>query len=61
MTIRLVKRWNGWRIGKEFDPGDGVAATLIKRGFAVPVVEMATVPGGAERAVGFRQRQNKGR
>lgn len=61
MTIRLVKRWNGFRIGKEMSPGDGVAELLIKRGFAVPVVEVATVPGRAERAVGFRQRQGKGR
>jgi hypothetical protein len=60
MFVRLVKRWNGYRVGKTISPQDGVAELLIKRGIAVPVVEQATVAGGQERAVGIRQR-HKGR
>ncbi len=60
MRLKIVKRWKGYKLGTVITPADGVANLLIKRGFAVPVVETATVDGGAERAVGFRQR-NKGR
>jgi hypothetical protein len=64
MTIRILKRWNGYRVGQEITPADGVANTLIRRGFAIavasPIVETATADGGVERAVGFRQR-HKGR
>lgn len=60
MTIQIVKRWKGYKLGAIITPGDGVANLLIKRGFAVPVVETATADGGSERAVGYRQRQ-KGR
>jgi len=39
MKIKLIKGWNGISPGTEIEPPiDGVATTLIQRGFAVEIL-----------------------
>lgn len=52
MKIRIAKAFNGYKVGQEFDWGDGMARVLIGRGMVTPVVEgRAPDAAGNERAV----------
>lgn len=54
MKIRVVKGFNGYRVGQVFDWGDGMARVFIARGLVQPVeneVERAVVDKDVERAV----------
>lgn len=54
MKIRVVKGFNGYRVGQVFDWGDGMARVFIARGLVEPVedaVERAVVDKDVERAV----------
>lgn len=53
MKIRVVKGFNGYRVGQVFDWGDGMARVFIARGLVQPVeneVERAVVDKDVERA-----------
>lgn len=49
MRIRVAKAFNGYRVGQEFDWGDGMARVLIGRGMVVPADQPEFE--GPERAV----------
>lgn len=53
MRIRVIKGFNGYRIGQVFNWGDGMARVFIARGMVEPVetVERAVVEQDVERAV----------
>lgn len=50
MKIRILKSFNGYKVGQVFDWGDGMARVLIARGLIGPAVETAAVEVRAERA-----------
>ena len=55
VKIRIAKAFNGYKIGQQFDWGDGMARVMIARGLVVPVdespqVERATIEKDVERA-----------
>lgn len=55
MKIRVLKPFAGYRVGQEFDWGDGAARIYVARGLVEPVddrgVETATVERRSEQAV----------
>jgi hypothetical protein len=53
MRIRVIKGFNGYRVGQVFDWGDGMARVFIARGMVEPVeaVERAVVERDVEQAV----------
>jgi hypothetical protein len=55
VKIRVVRAFNGYRIGQVFEWGDGMARIFIARGFIEPAeakpVERAVVEEEVERAV----------
>ena len=66
MKIRIAKAFNGYKVGQQFDWGDGMARVMIARGLVVPVddspqVERATVEREVERAVVQSQVRRKGK
>lgn len=66
MKIRIAKAFNGYKIGQQFDWGDGMARVMVARGLVVPVddspqVERATVEREVERAVIQPQVRRKGK
>lgn len=66
MKIRIAKAFNGYKIGQQFDWGDGMARVMVARGLVVPVddspqVERATVDREVERAVIQPQVRRKGK
>ena len=66
MKIRIAKAFNGYKVGQQFDWGDGMARVMIARGLVVPVddqpqVERATVERQVERAVIQPQVRRKGK
>jgi len=55
MKIRIAKAFNGYKVGQQFDWGDGMARVMVARGLVVPVddkpqTERATVEQEVERA-----------
>lgn len=54
MKVRVSKAFGGYKVGQEFDWGDGAARIFVARGLVVPVeervVETAAVEERAERA-----------
>ena len=42
MLVELVKRWKGYRVGKQFDMQDGAAKILIQRGMAKDATDKPT-------------------
>lgn len=66
MKIRIAKAFNGYKIGQQFDWGDGMARVMIARGLVIPAddqsqVERATVEREVERAVIHPQVRRKGK
>lgn len=64
MKIRIAKAFNGYKVGQQFDWGDGMARVMIARGLVVPVdespqVERAVVERDVERAVAQPQVRRK--
>lgn len=63
MKIRVVRPFNGYRLGQVFDWGDGMARIFIARGFIEPVeskpVERAVVDEEVERAVVTEQQKRR--
>jgi hypothetical protein len=55
MKVRIVKPFGGYKVGSEFEWGDGMARVLVARGLVAQVedraVEVAAVERQAERAV----------
>ena len=55
MKIRILKSFNGYRVGQVFDWGDGMARVMIARGMIEEVkedpVERAVVAQDVEQAV----------
>lgn len=55
MKIRVIKSFNGYRVGQVFDWGDGMARVMIARGMIEEVkeepVERAVVENDVEQAV----------
>lgn len=65
MKIRIAKAFNGYKVGQEFDWGDGMARVMIARGLVTQVdeqqaVERATVDKYVERAVAKPNVRRKG-
>jgi len=54
MNIRVIKAFNGYRVGQVFDWGDGMARIFIARGMVEPVgektAETATLEERTEKA-----------
>lgn len=66
MKIRIAKPFNGYKVGQQFDWGDGMARVMVARGLVVPVddtpqVERAVVDRTVERAVVQPQVRRKGK
>ena len=66
MKIRIAKAFNGYKVGQQFNWGDGMARVMIARGLVVPVddqpqVERATVDREVERAVQKPQVKRRGK
>lgn len=66
MKIRIAKAFNGYKVGQQFDWGDGMARVMVARGLVVPVddspqVERAVVEREVERAVIQPQVRRKGK
>ena len=64
MKIRVVKAFNGYRVGQVFDWGAGMARVFIARGLIEQVkdeVERATVEKEVERAVVKPQVKRRGK
>lgn len=55
MKVRVLKGFNGYKVGQEFDWGDGMARVLIARGMVSAIheeaIERAVSEFTAERAV----------
>lgn len=55
MKVKILKPFGGYKVGQEFDWGDGMARVLVARGLVRQVedrdVEAAAVERQAERAV----------
>lgn len=63
MRLKFRQGWNGHRVGQVIDLPDGMANTLIKRGFAEVVMNgTATLSPKAETAsfAQFGKRQKRG-
>lgn len=66
MKIRIAKAFNGYKVGQQFDWGDGMARVMIARGLVVPVedekpVERATIDREVEQAVQKPQVKRRGK
>lgn len=66
MKIRIAKAFNGFKVGQQFDWGDGMARVMVARGLVVPVddekpVERAVIDREVERAVIQPQVRRKGK
>ena len=65
MKIRIAKAFNGFKVGQQFDWGDGMARVMVARGLVVPVddtpVERAVIEREVERAVIQPQVRRKGK
>lgn len=66
VKIRIVKAFNGYRVGQVFDWGDGMARVFIARGLIEEVkpdlsVERAVVDKQVERAVVKPQVKRRGK
>ena len=66
MKIRIAKAFNGYKVGQQFDWGDGMARVMIARGMVVPVedekpVERATIDAEVEQAVQKPQVKRRGK
>ena len=66
MKIRIAKAFNGYKVGQQFDWGDGMARVMIARGLVVPVeegkqVERAVIERDVEKAVIQPQVRRKGK
>jgi hypothetical protein len=55
MQLRLIRDWKGYKAGKVFEPGDGVAEILIRRKIAEPVGQVADQAEKPERPRRRRQ------
>lgn len=65
MKIRIAKAFNGYKVGQQFDWGDGMARVMIARGLVVPVedepVERATIDRSLETATKKPQVKRRGK
>jgi hypothetical protein len=66
MKIRIAKAFNGYKVGQQFDWGDGMARVMIARGLVVavdeaPAVERAVLDREVERSVVQQQVKRKGK
>ena len=63
MKIRVLKNFNGYRPGQEFEWADGMARIMIARGMIEPVreeaVEQAVLEQRTERAVVTSRKKQK--